>query len=820
MRKHDARRSQAGVTLVQLLIGVAIGAGVSLAVVALRQIMENDVQNAQFILRVETVRDQIRKTLKDTDSRAIGKEDLAQLYSGWIATIKNNASMKCLWDIWNGQDASCPKSPAQNTFALYHSNGELFYDATLPTSGFTLQGTPCNGFITPAGSTFNGNDQCPLRFDLGWRTECPGGGDCKCPTTVVRAEAVYNPSASMAGAQKRAVNVNKRGFLEQRIPTQVRVKPIVWVEAVKGATAGTPPSIGFPPEWNRNGEWTPANVLPTSFEMPDSALVDYSNSINDPHPSVAEFKFHREGNLCNQINIAYTYDSATNAILPSEPKPQFSTVGGFIPNLETESNYGKGNLRVIPALPDSVDPTKWYSDVSYNKPQLTPPGQQDPNAPRPIDAGQSAPADVDASVALLLLPSPDYELSTDVSKPKTATIYIRDRENDAPVFRDTLPWQAVGAPSPFLEVTGADPTVMIPIPNIHDDRRPKWGHTASTGGDQGGTVMYVWKITPIAAGPITPASATISVAGYTPPAVDVDGGKTYFSHADPCDLRPSSSCTAHLNLTFSTSTATNPQEFIVEPAIVDGYSAAATARSNIDTLNASLPGAKKTTAASFRVRVSPNTPPTITGINAPNCWVKSAASSDPKTCSLSYTVDDNPKVPASGTFTSRVDFSGACSGTSTPGGFVPQTVNASTSNPTSGGICNFTINAWDGSGLAADPPQSGSFTVTVNKVPTVTSNPMNAVCVVQNTDATILVRVLDTDGPSTVIKLDWSDNSGGKINYTPAGGTQTLPRSNATDFTIKIHPTALGNFGITFTAFDGLEDSTLGLGVNSQVVCP
>jgi prepilin-type N-terminal cleavage/methylation domain-containing protein len=89
-------------------------------------------------------------------------------------------------------------APIQNqSFAIYDAAGKLFYDATDPKSGITLNGLPCSTFTNP------GNAGCPMRFDLKWNAICTGA--CINPMVKVNATLLY---PTQGGQQQLVINAS------------------------------------------------------------------------------------------------------------------------------------------------------------------------------------------------------------------------------------------------------------------------------------------------------------------------------------------------------------------------------------------------------------------------------------------------------------------------------------------------------------------------------------------------------------------------------------------------------------------------------------
>lgn len=83
--------------------------------------------------------------------------------SAWTVTRSRNTGMICATKT---QLYCQPGGSQRKDFALYDAEGVLIFDSTNPAAGFRFDGTPCTTFSR------SGNDLCPLRVNLKWRSAC------------------------------------------------------------------------------------------------------------------------------------------------------------------------------------------------------------------------------------------------------------------------------------------------------------------------------------------------------------------------------------------------------------------------------------------------------------------------------------------------------------------------------------------------------------------------------------------------------------------------------------------------------------------------
>lgn len=138
-----------GMTLTQVMIMMGIISAFSVAIMSL---MENQ-RKIQHEMNLKTSLTTIRQNMMGT----IGN------FQAWAQTKSRNAGMTCTSQNQN----FCRASQTQRMmFALYDSSGAIVYDARVPTNGFTSSGQRCNTYSAA------GNDACPVRVDIEWRSAC------------------------------------------------------------------------------------------------------------------------------------------------------------------------------------------------------------------------------------------------------------------------------------------------------------------------------------------------------------------------------------------------------------------------------------------------------------------------------------------------------------------------------------------------------------------------------------------------------------------------------------------------------------------------
>jgi len=188
-----------GFSLVELLTTLAIGGLVSLGVATTLGMIAKDQARALQIMAIDGFRQMILMNLGHSGSWR----------NTFIAPINQGvpAQMNCLKGTSDCVPSAAPPSVG-NRFTLYDSRrgGEIVYNSIDQANGLTPKGTLCNNFVVSPnpGVEFNGNDDCPFRFEMQWYAFCEATVNCDNPTVMVSALLQYNPSA---GSKPLAINL-------------------------------------------------------------------------------------------------------------------------------------------------------------------------------------------------------------------------------------------------------------------------------------------------------------------------------------------------------------------------------------------------------------------------------------------------------------------------------------------------------------------------------------------------------------------------------------------------------------------------------------
>lgn len=173
-----------GVSLIQLMVAVALGAVVSLAVINMMGFSTKEQKRVQL-------RDELLK-LKNGFSEILQQNQAIQN----TINASVNTNMACLRNrtACAAANVASTYSPSLDRVVIYNSGtngGEIFYDGrATSTAGFTEKGTKCTGFSISGA----GNDLCPVGFITTWyvnQTASTSG-----LTLTLNAKMVFNPSDS------------------------------------------------------------------------------------------------------------------------------------------------------------------------------------------------------------------------------------------------------------------------------------------------------------------------------------------------------------------------------------------------------------------------------------------------------------------------------------------------------------------------------------------------------------------------------------------------------------------------------------------------
>jgi hypothetical protein len=180
-----------GFGLMELVIAVGVFSFVVMAVASLNLQLISRQSQSSLPVQLDIYRRNIASLVLDPGS--------------WDMTIrgaKNSPGMLCLVNATPcTTDGSVNGTPIQNQpFALYDRANTLIYDATNPRTGITLKATTCNLVLTGSGFSSDGNEECPLRYNLVWSAICVVG-NCVNPQIRVSAKLV-------TGAPTKSISFN------------------------------------------------------------------------------------------------------------------------------------------------------------------------------------------------------------------------------------------------------------------------------------------------------------------------------------------------------------------------------------------------------------------------------------------------------------------------------------------------------------------------------------------------------------------------------------------------------------------------------------
>lgn len=175
-----------GLSVVELLIGVAILGTVVAAIASIANIAMRQQLQMNFTFQAAQVKADIHSYLNDDRS-------WAQIINAPGNQGGAGSAMDCLRNSTECTSTGAPGgAPLANrpVSQIFNAQGQLIYDLTAPTAGFNAQGVMCNGFVQPPAA---GNDACPLRFAVTWSAVCTGS--CVNPQVTISIRAIYNPLA-------------------------------------------------------------------------------------------------------------------------------------------------------------------------------------------------------------------------------------------------------------------------------------------------------------------------------------------------------------------------------------------------------------------------------------------------------------------------------------------------------------------------------------------------------------------------------------------------------------------------------------------------
>jgi type II secretory pathway pseudopilin PulG len=143
------RRSQAGYSLIEVLIAASLSTIVLIGVTAMlrdftKSFIKAERQNVMVMIRTRVINEISRK-------------------DSWVYTYNNNTSFACLF--LSVADPNC--GTGDTRFIVYDAAGKTIVNATAanPTTGFTKTGIACP---TPAANFNYPSLNCPIRLEVSW----------------------------------------------------------------------------------------------------------------------------------------------------------------------------------------------------------------------------------------------------------------------------------------------------------------------------------------------------------------------------------------------------------------------------------------------------------------------------------------------------------------------------------------------------------------------------------------------------------------------------------------------------------------------------
>jgi hypothetical protein len=124
-------------------------------------------------------------------------------------------------------------------------NGNVFYDGTAGTNGFTESGAACTTFTTAAA----GNDACPIGYRVSW---APQSTSDVSPKITVYAKMIFNPSDSNpfktflnASASSTTINTKYDVAIDRTGITTAKVFTLSYPKTVTGGAGSNCTTGGF-----------------------------------------------------------------------------------------------------------------------------------------------------------------------------------------------------------------------------------------------------------------------------------------------------------------------------------------------------------------------------------------------------------------------------------------------------------------------------------------------------------------------------------------------------------------------------------------------
>lgn len=167
-------QSQAGYSLMQVMIAGALFAGISAS------ILVSMYQNAKF-----------KHTQDYRNGVLMARMNLVNQMNhslSWYKTIYDsdvngtNPQIDCLRKIASQTGVDC--TGAKGTLRIIDASGAEYYNPNKQESGFDRDGRPCNTYNT---GNYTEMFNCPFRVDITWEAECLSNPCGSNPTIVIKA---------------------------------------------------------------------------------------------------------------------------------------------------------------------------------------------------------------------------------------------------------------------------------------------------------------------------------------------------------------------------------------------------------------------------------------------------------------------------------------------------------------------------------------------------------------------------------------------------------------------------------------------------------
>ncbi|MDR3606897.1 MAG: hypothetical protein P4M08_05885 [Oligoflexia bacterium] len=183
-------RDRRGFTIVEALITAALVGLAAPAVAYLAHLSAQQEIQATVTSKMEVIR---RNFIADLQNNA-----------AWVNTVADtsaNPSMTCL----TTPSSPCSASLPPTKFLLHDPTKAVFYDGTNTASGYTgTDGTYCQSF-----DASNGNDGCPISYNLTWQPVCSGSCPASPPLIHITGTVTYKPKSA---SRTVAFNIAKYSF--------------------------------------------------------------------------------------------------------------------------------------------------------------------------------------------------------------------------------------------------------------------------------------------------------------------------------------------------------------------------------------------------------------------------------------------------------------------------------------------------------------------------------------------------------------------------------------------------------------------------------